>query len=650
MVQIRHFTLLTLSLLLLISYSIFKQGLGGDFLFDDYSNLSGLTQVNSTSTALDYIYSGIAGPGGRPLSLLTFAIQATSWPDHPSNFIHVNIFIHLINGLLVGALSMKLANFTSSPNKSIFTLLVTSFWILHPIQVSPVLFVVQRMTLLSATFTLLGVVLYLHGRKYHANNIWSWVWILLALCMTIPATLSKENGILLPGLLLIIEVTLLSGLSSNYEIKPSSVGSNHVVIFRNLLIAIMVLAIAFPSLLYLYRLWPDFEDIVFSKGYTLSLHAATESRVVLDYLALILLPRTAEFSPFNDDYVVSTSILEPRVILAAACLVLLVVIAWVARHRIPLLSCGIGVFLWGHILESSFIPLELYFEHRNYIPVLGVALALMGLAQESLKYRVLATASFSGFILISMFITYQYATLWGNRELSAYIWHSDRPYSARSTQYLARYLARQGQWVDFSRVVTESWRKNPKNMNLAFLVMYGTCHQSDTNIGDKTIADLLYTARNGYYSLQSTKTLDYVVEQIIHRQCKAISLLNILQIVDELDINPRYHVFPEVEADLYTVRSKVLYSQGKRYQAARFLDMAANRFFSLDLALQAAKIYAESGCMADSQRLLQLSRAHVPPNVFKKELWLHDIEQAQRLIDSNVARSDGVLPSRGPCQ
>ena len=48
------------------------------------------------------------------------------------------------------------------------------------------------------------------------------------------------------------------------------------------------------------------------------------------------------------------------------------------RRRLPVVACGILWFFVGHLLESTVIPLELMFEHRNYLPSFAVLLAVIG--------------------------------------------------------------------------------------------------------------------------------------------------------------------------------------------------------------------------------------------------------------------------------
>ena len=88
-------------------------------------------------------------------------------------------------------------------------------WIVHPIQVSTVLYVVQRMTLLASLFVLLGIVGYLFGRQLHTEGAKATGILLMTVSPLVGAVLgllSKENGVLLYAYLGVIELFLLHKL------------------------------------------------------------------------------------------------------------------------------------------------------------------------------------------------------------------------------------------------------------------------------------------------------------------------------------------------------------------------------------------------------------------------------------------------------
>ena len=131
----------------------------------------------------------------------------------------------------------------------------------------------------------------------------------------------------------------------------------------------------------------------------------------------LLIPHIQTRGLYQDGIVISTGLLTPWTTLPALLgLLTLGVGGWLARWRWPLLSLAILFFLAGHLLESTTIALELYFEHRNYLPAiflfLPIAAGIMAL-RDQIKPVLVALIA----ILVSgsyAIAAWQGARLWGD--------------------------------------------------------------------------------------------------------------------------------------------------------------------------------------------------------------------------------------------
>ncbi|WP_146906939.1 hypothetical protein [Arenimonas daejeonensis] len=121
------------------------------------------------------------------------------------------------------------------------------------------------------------------------------------------------------------------------------------------------------------------------------------------YLGWIVFPTPGAYLFYYDNFPASTGLLAPATTLTGAILLMLLAAsAWWSRHRLPLYALGVMWFLLAHVITSSYLPLELVFEHRNYFAVLGVLLAVFALADLGLRRlpsRSLRTIL--GFVLIA---------------------------------------------------------------------------------------------------------------------------------------------------------------------------------------------------------------------------------------------------------
>src|SRR5688572_2168657 len=90
--------------LLALAWCAYRPGLSGGFLFDDFANLPSLGaggRIDNAAAFWRYLTSGSADPTGRPVSLLSFLIDARDWPADAAPFLRTNVLLHLLNGALL---------------------------------------------------------------------------------------------------------------------------------------------------------------------------------------------------------------------------------------------------------------------------------------------------------------------------------------------------------------------------------------------------------------------------------------------------------------------------------------------------------------------------------------------------------------------
>ena len=82
---------------------------------------------------------------------------------------------------------------------------VAALWVSLPLLLSSTLYIVQRMTLLAAFFSLLAMIAYCRGRDNWLDGRPGGRWLLLAAIAVLLATFSKENGLLAVPMIVLIE-------------------------------------------------------------------------------------------------------------------------------------------------------------------------------------------------------------------------------------------------------------------------------------------------------------------------------------------------------------------------------------------------------------------------------------------------------------
>lgn len=409
---------------------VYWSGLGGEFFFDDQANIHHVEELKLDSLSLAALKeawgAGVAGPGGRPVAQITFALNYFFDGLSPYSYKVTNLVIHLAAGILIFLVARCLR---LTP---VFAGVATMLWLLNPIQVTSVLYVVQRMTSLSALFLLAAFLFHMKGRE--CGGIRGGLSLLVAWCMFFPLSfLSKETGALFPLFVLAWELLFRRDAHGKLECfsKIVAVGAGGCIVLGGVY-AVLPMG---------QWLWAGYDMRSFSLGE----RALTEGRVLWIYLGLILLPRLGAYGLFHDDIVLSSGVWEPWTTFPALLgLFGLIAVAWQARQRATLLSFGILWFLIGHALESSILPLEIAHEHRNYLPSFGVVLVLawvlMELAQTAGWKRTLSVTLAVAMIAYSAVVTSLRAHQFGDELRRTQFEVLHHPESARAQYEAGRAL------------------------------------------------------------------------------------------------------------------------------------------------------------------------------------------------------------------
>lgn len=424
-------------------------GLGGGFAFDDYPNIVRNPQLaGATFSAhglLEAALSSDSGPLARPLAMLSFAVQTASSGLSPYPLKVGNLIIHLANGVLVFLLCRVIVQISASqgvastrrPLAVLLPCAVSAAWLLAPINLTAVLYVVQRMESLSTLFMLLGLLAYLRGRvRLDAGRPGAWNWMVGGLVGgTLLAALAKESGVLLPAYAFVLEWVLF-GLR---VAKARRADRRLLFLFAGVLFV--------PGILGIAATLPEAISGASYAGrpFTLAERLMTEGRVMADYLRWIILPSLAEMGLYHDDYVVSRGWFSPASTLPFLLMLAgLLALAFRLRRRMPLAALGILFFLVGHSLVSTYLPLELVYEHRNYLPSLGIYLALFSLLLLEMRPGIwqLAGRTFAvGVIALGGFINFVRVGEWADPTRLAQVEAIRHPGSPRANYELGRALA-----------------------------------------------------------------------------------------------------------------------------------------------------------------------------------------------------------------
>ncbi len=426
------------------------------FLFDDTPNI-----LRTDAIHLDALtWEGLVNAGrgafvkSRPMPAMTFAFDWWRSGGRPDVFIKTNVFIHVLNTLLIFAVLRMLLTGDGRRDRGVVLAAAAgaAIWALHPIQVQAVTYIVQRMTELAALFSLVSVAAYVRARRSWGRPV-AVVWLLAAVIAFAAAALSKENAWITPLLWMLSEYTVL---------RPDGrlIRSRGDVLVLTATVAVVGLAI----LLTVLRAGPFFGSIAAgyeNRPFGMDERLLTQPRVILFHIGQMMWPDPDRFSLLHD-FPLSRSLLDPPSTAVALAVVSVWVFLGFALALRPGYRTAAFFMLWipaTLAIESSFVPLELIFEHRMYLPSLGVAgLVSLGLADSGrfVSAPIAAAAVIGALVLLSL-ATQQRIPVWQSEwrvyEHAAKLY----PMYPRAHYYHGNALIDVGRYADaveaFSRVI-----------------------------------------------------------------------------------------------------------------------------------------------------------------------------------------------------
>jgi len=436
---------LILTLIGIATVLIYYPGLQGPFVFDDTTNIVYNARVAisdlSSQGLLQAAYSNESGILKRPLATLSFALNHYFSGGYQNTFPYkvTNLAIHLFNAGFVYWLVLLLLKRNHSrlatPLDEWLPALITAAWALHPLNLTTVLYTVQRMNSLAALFVLAGLIIYVYSRqRIEQQRLYGFIIMGVGLVTTLTfGLLNKENAALLPLFMLIIEFTFYDRSKLNDSQRTKLKWFYTLTVLAPLTLICFWLLIR-PELILSAYVGRDF---------SITQRLLTEPRILWFYVSLIAIPDIARLSLFHDDIAISTGIFSPwTTSLSLIGLIAVFALAILTKRKYPIFSFSVLWFLVGHSMESSFIGLEIAHEHRNYLPMIGLLTGGMYGLLTLLKRAVRTMLPIiAGFALVTCFgvVTYVRADTWASESGIIGSMAKYHPKSARAQAMLAEW-------------------------------------------------------------------------------------------------------------------------------------------------------------------------------------------------------------------
>ena len=449
----RYFGVVAILAIFTLSVGVYSPALNSGFFLDDASSIRTEPLMLQAE-----IWPLLEKFGLRFVGYLSFWSNYQLSGEDPTAFRATNIFIHALNGLFVYILSRQLLSLSdgirADPARVVTTdnfastycatkvvaLGVALLFVVHPLQTQAVTYIVQRLASLMTLFYLGALLAWLQAAVSEtllARLFWLAVFVASALL----AFFTKQNAFTLPFVLVLIEILILRRVSRQTGLMfflVFVVSSAAIALFdADLIIAVDRLTRETTAI----SRWEYFQH---------------QWVILWLYMGKVVWP----YPQVLDYGIALGAYSKMQIFTAGFAHALAIVMAVVFRRKYPLVAFGVLFFYLTHSVESGLIPIrDLAFEHRNYLPLYGVVLAVAALFRRGISSSS-TYAKFLASISLCCLVFFGQATVarnhaWADQEA---LLMQDIAYNANNTRArynLAVWLQRNGRSAESIDVLRE---------------------------------------------------------------------------------------------------------------------------------------------------------------------------------------------------
>lgn len=612
--------------------ALYWQGLYGPFLLDDLQSIEPAKLKHfSWSEFLRISLENSTGPIGRPIPTATFALNDYFFGPAPFSFKAVNLVLHLLCGFAIGLFVYLLILLKPQAKRFAVPIagLTALLWLIHPLQVSTVLYPVQRMTQLCHLFIIIGLNCYLYSRLQLSLHRSYRLYFALSILVFFPlALLSKETGVLFPWYLLCIEVFILRFHA------PTHTQQRFLKIFHGVFSGGLLLGGAFY---YWYKL-PTFLAMYAEKHMTIIDRLLTQIKALVFYMQLIFFPRLSQMGLYHDDFPLATHF-DLALIVSSIFLIACVVLIFICRRRAPIIAFGLSWFFISHCIESTILPLELVFEHRNYLAILGLLLipvyyGVTTYAKLSYSLRRIAVIAAVSITLLFAGLTFYRSYTWSSTERFLIEAQFAHPLSPRTHIELANWLLNKKEYEKAFIELRIAEQLDPRNTGIVLQQILLHCRASA--VPESLYQTAFAKMENGTITPYVIMVLDTLVRNMFEQQCQSVDRKKILELI-EVALQNRYLSYkPVYKAVLLHLQAGLALLDNKPHQSKMLLlqsfEAAPSR---VDPLVEKVYLELEDNQIAEAQKTADLLNKHAnvlqahQPKIRKVNEKLRDARQNQ---------------------
>jgi len=298
-------------------------------------------------------------------------------------------------------------------------------------------------------------------------------------------------------------------------------------------------------------------------------------------------------------------------------ILLLLAFSVFVRKINPLISYGLYFYFFGHLLESTFIPLEMYFEHRNYLPQLGLWLAICESARALIiKYRLSTMLLIPVMLLVPLVysvISFGKSMEWGDPLLQADSWYNDSSASVRTTLQYSFVLAEQGEPLKAATILDAGILAYPDSLALRLSKSILECRLYGRGFNEKEFQEIASKSPLETAAVEAIEKLSSSLER--GDTCKGLSYEVLRSLVTALIHNPYYAANKATLASLYVTEARLFFKERNLDGLMSSIDAACDNKCRPGLRIQQAEMLISAGLFEDAQHHLRMATSMMEESI-----------------------------------
>ncbi len=305
--------------------------------------------------------------------------------------------------------------------------------------------------------------------------------------------------------------------------------------------------------------------------------------------------------------------------------------AW--RRRYPLFALAVLWYLAAHLIESTVVPLELYFEHRNYLAVVGPLFAVcVGLFASKPEVRKLAGVIIPVYLLVNVFFVYSFASVRGKPDLAANYWPIHYPDSVRAVTTLASQELDEWGPTTALKTLDRFVSAHPRHAYLRIQQLNLLCRTRPGDDHGAVLAQLRRELPDVDFTYTAGSMLSQLFSTVSRTNCREVTTDTVKLLAESLRSNRRYRDDPLYNQFHHKLLAGIHRYEGDYAATVASLERAIAFRPSSELNMMMVTLLGGAGQFDAASAFIDEALEAAPRNPLRAMGWRRDLHNLREYV------------------